>query len=167
MALMRVGIGSNINRIQNVTRALTAMEAAYAALRCSPVYEAEAMGFSGDPFLNLVAEFETQESLPRVQRFLKQLEADSGRTGNETKWSGRTLDIDILTRDQLVGVYEGVELPRGEILEMAYVLKPLADLAPSDRHPLSGKSYAEHWAGFTGRVGLDLYSGPEFNRWIP
>lgn len=155
---VRVGIGSNIDRDRNILRAIKELQGTFAGVRLSPVYEAKAVGFDGDPFLNLVAEFESEWSPGRLQTYLKELEAISGRTGKESKWSGRTLDIDILTMGDLSGLVEGVELPREEILEVAYVLRPLAELAPHDRHPVTGMTYGEHWKAFAGDRSLFLYA---------
>ena len=154
MAEYKVGIGSSIDRERNIRHALTSLRLRFGNLACSPVYEAEAVGFEGDAFLNLVARFETAAGIPEVLAYLKALEAESGRTGAESKFSGRTLDIDLLTVDDLTGWHHGVELPRGEILENAYVLQPLADLAGGEEHPLTGLSYAEHWRRFQGPRGL-------------
>ncbi|AZZ94661.1 2-amino-4-hydroxy-6-hydroxymethyldihydropteridine diphosphokinase [Hahella sp. KA22] len=140
-----VGIGSNIDPDKNIALALDALDAHFQDLRLSPVYESEAIGFAGDAFINLVAAFHTDESVGAVQRTLKQIEASSGRTGLESKHSGRTLDIDILTYGDVVGEVEGIALPRGEITENAYVLLPLAELEPNERHPALNVSYAELW----------------------
>ena len=85
--------------------------------------------------------------LPVVIRF-KQLEADNGRRRDVPKFSGRTLDLDILTYGDQVGQVDGVELPRGEILKNAFVLKPLADIAPEDRHPVIGKTFSQLWQSY-------------------
>ena len=59
-----------------------------------------------------------------------------------------TLDIDILTYDQCVGLVDGVALPRGEILFNAFVLWPLAEIAPDELHPLAALSYGELWQNY-------------------
>jgi 2-amino-4-hydroxy-6-hydroxymethyldihydropteridine diphosphokinase len=55
------------------------------------------------------------------------------------------LDIDILTVDAICGYRDGIELPRDEILKNAFVLLPMADLAPHALHPKTGRTYSEHW----------------------
>ena len=60
----------------------------------------------------------------------------------EKKFASRTLDIDILTYGELTGEFDGVSLPRDEILKHAFVLRPLADLAPYAMHPQLGRTYA-------------------------
>lgn len=74
---------------------------------------------------------------------MRDIEADHGRTRNEKKFASRTLDIDILTYGDALGVVDGVELPRDEILKHAFVLRPLADIAPQVLHPLLKRPYVE------------------------
>lgn len=148
MARVYVGIGSNVDRERYVTAALDALDGWFGELAISPVYESEAVGFDGSPFFNLVVGVSTDLSVGELSRRFKQLEADNGRRRGDPKFRARTLDLDILTYDDLIGVVEGVELPRGEILHNAFVLRPLADLAPAQRHPVSGQSYADLWSAY-------------------
>lgn len=156
MTEVLVGIGSNIERHRNIALAASQLRQYFGEVRFSPVFEAEAIGFKGDPFFNLVAQFECDVSLIELQRILKAIEAQSGRTGQESKWSGRTLDIDILTFGNVVGVIEGIVLPRPEILENAYVLQPLAMLVPGHCHPEQGLTYQTLWDDFKGHRALTL-----------
>ena len=112
------------------------------------MYESEAVGFSGDNFLNLVACSETTQTLASISSFLQQLESDLGRDPSQPKYSSRTMDIDILTYGGLIGEQDGVILPRDEILKHAFVLCPLADLLPAQLHPRLGVSFSQLWAEF-------------------
>ena len=56
-----------------------------------------------------------------------------------------TSALDILAVDDVFGHYDGIELPRDEILKNAFVLQPLAELIPDNVHPVTGKSYQQHW----------------------
>lgn len=145
MPLVYISIGSNIDRENHVRSALDALYQWFGDLALSSVYESEAVGFDGAPFFNLVVGVQTELSVGELSARFKQLEADNGRRRNVPKFSGRTLDLDILTYDKQVGQIDGVELPRGEILKNAFVLRPLAELAPDERHPSTGKSYAGLW----------------------
>lgn len=145
MARVYISIGSSIEREKHVLCALDALHEWFGELLLSPVYESEAVGFVGESFLNLVVGVDTGLGVGELSVRFKQLEADNGRRRDVPKFSGRTLDLDILTYDDQVGQIDGVELPRGEILKNAFVLKPLADIAPEDRHPVCGKSYSELW----------------------
>jgi len=148
VALVFVSIGSNIDRYRRIAACLDALVAHFGALQLSPVYESEAVGFSGDHFLNLVAGFHCQQSIAELSAALRQIEYDNGRRRKGPKFSSRALDIDILTYDQCVGVVDGVELPRGEITENAFVLRPLADIAGAECHPVQAQSYAELWRDY-------------------
>ncbi|GGO86413.1 2-amino-4-hydroxy-6-hydroxymethyldihydropteridine diphosphokinase [Marinobacterium nitratireducens] len=148
MARVYVGIGSNIERARHVTAALDALADAFGELRVSTVFESEAVGFDGSPFYNLVAGFDTALGVGELSRTLKTIEDRNGRCRQGPKFSGRTLDIDILTYDDLSGSHDGIELPRAEILKNAFVLQPLAEIAPQERHPVDGRSYAELWDAY-------------------
>jgi len=140
-----VGIGSNQNREACLQAALDALAYWFGELALSPVYESQAVGFDGSPFLNMVAGFNTAMPLAELSRRFKQLEADHGRLRGSARFAAQTLDIDILTYGDQVGVFCGVELPRAEILVNAFVLKPLADVAGSRLHPQRGQSYQDLW----------------------
>lgn len=144
-----ISIGSNIDRERYVNAALDALAGWFENMQVSPVYESEAVGFNGSPFLNLVVGIKTSLSVGELSRAFKQLESDNGRRPGALKFSARTLDLDILTYGEAVGQMHGVELPRGEILRNAFVLRPLADIAPDVKHPTCQKSYRELWQAYS------------------
>ncbi len=148
MARVYLGLGSNIERERYIGAGLDALERLFGELDLSPVYDCHAMGFSGQPFLNLVAGVNTELGVGELAAQLRQVEKEHGRPDNARRNSSRRLDIDILTYDQLNGTVEGVELPRAEILYHAFVLRPLADLVPEECHPALGKTYSALWAAF-------------------
>ncbi|PIE24865.1 MAG: 2-amino-4-hydroxy-6-hydroxymethyldihydropteridine diphosphokinase [Neptuniibacter caesariensis] len=145
MAAVFVSIGSNIDRKRYISNALDELSAIFGKVRLSSVYESEAVGFDGDNFYNLVAHFETRLSIAQLSMTLKQIEDKNGRCRQGPKFSGRTLDIDILTYDDRVGIIDGVQLPRDEIVQNAFVLLPLAEIAGTELHPELKQSYAELW----------------------
>lgn len=147
MTRVYLSFGSNIDREHNIRSGLDALARHFPGLMLSPVYESAAVGFDGEPFFNLVVAIDTDLAVGELSALLRAIEADHGRTRGEKKFASRTLDIDILTYGDNVGTIDGVELPRDEILKHAFVLKPLADIAPQDIHPLRGKSYAQLLAG--------------------
>ncbi|MFW5825424.1 MAG: 2-amino-4-hydroxy-6-hydroxymethyldihydropteridine diphosphokinase [Marinobacter sp.] len=140
-----IGVGSNVDRRRHVRAGLDALAREFGELEVSPVYESEAVGFDGSPFLNLVVGFRTARPVAELQRCLKAIEAANGRKPDDRRYSPRTLDLDILTYGDLDQPRDGVEIPRREILHNAFVLRPLADLAGERRHPLDGRSYRELW----------------------
>ncbi|SDW91711.1 2-amino-4-hydroxy-6-hydroxymethyldihydropteridine diphosphokinase [Marinobacter mobilis] len=140
-----ISIGSNIDREHNIAQALDALAAEFGTLDISSVYESEAVGFDGEPFLNLVVAIRADRSVAELSRLFKAIEAANGRHLHAPKFSPRTLDIDILTYGEQSGVVDGVELPRAEILKNAFVLLPLAEIAPDQKHPVVGQSYGGLW----------------------
>ena len=148
MATVYLGLGSNIERERYLVAGLDALQGLFGELLLSSVYDSDAIGFDGQPFLNMAARVTTDLSVGELHHTLRHIEFEHGRPANATRNSARQLDIDILTYDTLVGVIDGVELPRGEILENAFVLQPLAELAPEVQHPVQGKTFRELWGSF-------------------
>ena len=93
---------------------------------------------------------------------LRSIEEAFGRVRGPEKFSPRTLDIDLLSYGDLVGVIDGYELPRDEILRYPFVLGPLAEVAGDELHPVNRSSYRQLWEAFDHaardmkRVDLDL-----------
>lgn len=148
LAEVYVSIGSNIEPERHVTAALDALQTLFGELQVSSVFESESVGFEGDCFLNLVVGFNTDLAVGDLSLLLKRIESENGRVKNAPKFCSRTLDIDILTYDEQVGTIEGVSLPRSEILENAFVLWPLAEVAGHKMHPQAFKTYAQLWQAF-------------------
>lgn len=148
MARVYVSIGSNIGREQNIRAGVAELRARFGTLILSSVYESEAVGFDGDSFYNLVAGFDTALAPQQVAEALRVIEEAHGRVRNGPRFSSRTLDIDLLLYDDLI-LHEGkLEIPRDEITKNAFVLWPLAEIAPQLRHPQRGVSYGALWEAF-------------------
>jgi 2-amino-4-hydroxy-6-hydroxymethyldihydropteridine diphosphokinase len=148
MAKVYVSVGSNIDREHNIASALNTLAGEYGALEQSTIFETEAIGFSGDLFLNLVVAFETSQSPQQVSAGLRRIEDAHGRNREGGRFSSRSLDLDLLLYDELIVDEPGLILPRPEMLEYAFVLRPLAELAADSRHPVTGQSYAALWDRF-------------------
>jgi 2-amino-4-hydroxy-6-hydroxymethyldihydropteridine diphosphokinase len=150
MTQVYIGIGSNIERERHIVAALDQLQLLFGALAISPVYETAAVGFAGDPFLNLVVGVDTGQPVGLLARELRRIERDNGYAGGAAKFSARSLDLDLLVYGDICSVVDGVQLPRDDITEYAYVLWPLADLAGDARHPLTRIRYADLRATFAG-----------------
>jgi 2-amino-4-hydroxy-6-hydroxymethyldihydropteridine diphosphokinase len=148
VAQVFLGIGSNIERERYITAGLDALDRLFGAMSLSSVYDSAAIGFEGQPFLNLVAQVHPDLSVAELARTLRHIEVEHGRPPDATRFSPRHLDIDILTYDDLVGCVGGVQLPRDEILDNAFVLCPLAELSPETLHPVEQRSYASLWQDY-------------------
>ena len=147
MARVYVSVGSNIERQRNIATALQALAEVYGELQQSSVYESAAVGFDSEPFYNLVLGFSTQQSPQAVQEQLHAIENRCGRQ-RTAALSARTLDLDLLLYDDRVMADGKLVLPRDDINRYAFVLRPLAEIAGTLRHPVTGVSFADMWAAF-------------------
>jgi 2-amino-4-hydroxy-6-hydroxymethyldihydropteridine diphosphokinase len=146
MAAVFIGIGSSINRSENIRLGIAALQTEFGELLLSPLYESEAVGFSGVNFYNLVVKLHTDHDIVLLIKKLKSIEKQHGRPDKTSKFTPRTLDLDLLLYDQQID--PSLDLPRGEILKNAFVLKPLSELAPTLRHPILGETYQALWANY-------------------
>ncbi|HEY7641209.1 MAG TPA: 2-amino-4-hydroxy-6-hydroxymethyldihydropteridine diphosphokinase [Steroidobacteraceae bacterium] len=150
MADVYVAAGSNVEPETHLARALDQLEQAFGALAVSPAYRNPPVGFAGADFINLVVGFRTADSPAQVKQKLERIEALCGRPRSAPKWAPRSMDLDILMYDQLVSDEPGLVLPRPDLLRRAFMLKPLAELAPALRHPTQHRTIGELWAQFPG-----------------
>jgi 2-amino-4-hydroxy-6-hydroxymethyldihydropteridine diphosphokinase len=145
MSLNRIylGLGSNVERERHLCAGLDALAGFLQEMRCSAVFESQAVGIKSGPFFNLVVTGLTDLPLMELDRRLKFIEADNGRYAPERK--GLPLDIDVLMYNDLHGSFDGLVLPRAEILKNAFVLWPLSLIAPGLMHPGAGKTMGQLW----------------------
>ncbi len=148
MATIYISLGSNIQREKNTRAGVQALQQAFGQLTLSTVYESEAVGFEGNAFYNMVIACDVSTSVYHTNQILRDIEDAHGRERNGPKFSSRTLDLDLLLYDDLQISDQGLTLPRGEILNNAFVLWPLAEIAPQRKHPGTQARYAELWAAF-------------------
>jgi len=148
MSLCFISIGSNINREQNISSALNVLQHKFGQLQHSSLYESSSVGFSGDAFYNLVSAFHCSQAANVINQQLKSIENDHGRMRHQEKFSSRTLDLDLLLYDQQIIQTDTLTIPHHDILNYAFVLEPLAEIAPEQLHPIKKVSYAQLWQGF-------------------
>ncbi|MEG3754889.1 2-amino-4-hydroxy-6-hydroxymethyldihydropteridine diphosphokinase [Psychromonas arctica] len=146
MAHIFIGVGSSINRRENIRLGIQALQQAFGELRLSNVYESEAVGFDGSHFYNLVVELSSDLSIEELITQLKAIEIQLGRPLKALKYAPRTLDLDLLLYDDVID--NSRDLPRAEITLNAFVLKPLAELAPTLLHPVLKLSYHTLWSQY-------------------
>jgi len=147
-----VGVGSNVDPAANVRAGVAALKETFDGVRCSTVYETEPVGFDGPPFFNLVVAITTVWDLETVIAQLRAIEDRFGRKRPRggSSFGSRTLDLDLLLFGDTV-TDEPEPLPRRDVVEYAFVLGPLAELAPEARHPAIGRTFAELWAEFPAK----------------
>lgn len=154
MPRIYIGIGSNIEPCRHVEAALDRLADRFGELLLSPVYQSDAIGFEGAPFLNMVAGLHTDLAVAELAALLRTVESDNGYRGGAPKFSSRTLDLDLLTYGDAVGLVDGIELPRADITAYAYVLWPLADIAGAEAHPRLGITYGQLRERFDAKQAL-------------
>lgn len=145
MSLTQVflGLGSNVERETHLQAGLEALSGFLQDMHCSPVFESQPVGIKSGPFFNFVVSALTDLPLMELDRRLKFIEADNGRYAPDR--IGLPLDIDVLLYGDQVGNFDGLVLPRAEILKNAFVLWPLSLIAPDRLHPGVEKSFSSLW----------------------
>jgi len=140
-----LSLGSNIEPERNLRTAIAALRARFGEVLVSPVYRTAAVGFDGPDFLNAVAMIESDIHPFALNDWLHALEEAQGRDRRDASYSNRPLDIDIIYFGDLILDGPGdFTLPRPE-LRHAFVLKPLADIAPHFVDPVRGASLETLW----------------------
>jgi len=148
MTRVYLSLGSNLEPEKHLHSALRELRARFGELKISPVYRFPAVGFDGPDFLNLAVGIDTDLSAGLLNEWLHALEDRHGRQRGGPRFSSRTLDVDIvLFGEQMLKGPGNLEVPRPE-LKYAFVLKPLADIAPAAVHPVLGKTIGQLWQEF-------------------
>jgi 2-amino-4-hydroxy-6-hydroxymethyldihydropteridine diphosphokinase len=143
-----VAAGSNVAPCEHMTLATREIKRAFPDVRFSPWYRNQAAGFKGADFINLVAAFSTGISVDALLVTLREIEALCGRGRDAPRWAPRSMDLDVLLYGELVCERPSLVLPRPDLLLRAYMLGPLADLAPDLVHPTAGVTIGELWRCF-------------------
>lgn len=148
MPKIYLSLGSNLDKEIHIPSALQRLEALFGQLILSSLYESEPVGYTGPVFHNMVVGFQTEWPLETLAAQLIEVETLEGRTRQPGKTVPHTLDIDLLLYGDAI-IHQGkLRLPREDINRYAFVLEPLAEIAPNETHPVSGESYASLWEQF-------------------
>jgi len=148
MSTVYLGLGSNVNAETNLRLGVTELRRRFGDVVVSPVYRSAPLGFAGDDFLNLVVALRTDLRPGQLIESVEAIHSLAGRVRGPDKYRSRPLDIDLLLYDDLVDPQPPLRLPRRDVLEYSFVLRPLADIAPDLVHPQTGRPIAEHWREF-------------------
>ena len=158
-----VALGSNLgDRAAHLARAVEAMGRlpGTRVVALSPVFETDPVGPGPQgPHLNAVARLHSALSPRAILEGLQAIEAAAGRTRGGGRWGARTLDLDLLLHGARIIAEPDLQVPHPRLAERAFVLEPLAALAPTLRHPVLGPCMAtlarrvrdpqavRHWSG--------------------
>ena len=145
MTTVLLSLGSNLRPQHYLHLAVEVLRERFGQLRVSPAYRTPAVGFDGPDFLNNEVMLDTAIPLAELDRRLHKFEDEHGRDRSGPRFSDRTLDIDVVYYGDLVVEGPGhLRIPRPE-LKHAFVLKPLADIAPDFVDPVQQRTLAQMW----------------------
>ncbi|HFE66580.1 MAG TPA: 2-amino-4-hydroxy-6-hydroxymethyldihydropteridine diphosphokinase [Chloroflexi bacterium] len=155
-----LGLGTNLgNRRHNLEQAVLGLEPVLTVTAVSPIYASEPWGITDQPeFLNICLAGRTAVSPAELLPFLKNLEVELGRQ-KTIKWGPRLIDIDILFYADWIVQSDDLTIPHAFMTERAFVLRPLADIAPDVIHPVNGQTVAE-MAAAVDATGLQRLAEP-------
>jgi 2-amino-4-hydroxy-6-hydroxymethyldihydropteridine diphosphokinase len=148
MAHVFVAAGSNVAPYEHMTLATRELAREFPDIGFSPWYRNHAAGFDGADFINLVAGFTTELPVEDLLPVLHRIETLCGRPRGAPRWAPRSMDLDVLLYGDLACQRPGLTLPRPDLLLRAYMLGPLADLAPDLLHPTARLTIGELWRRF-------------------
>jgi 2-amino-4-hydroxy-6-hydroxymethyldihydropteridine diphosphokinase len=143
-----VAVGSNVEPERHLALATQLLRREFPDVRFSPWYRNRAVGFEGADFINLVAGFTTALSIEDVLSRLHAIEIACGRPREAPRWAPRSMDLDVLLYGDLILDEPRLKLPRPDLLKRAFMLGPLAALAPELLHPIEKVTIGELWQRF-------------------
>ena len=144
MSIGYLALGTNLgDRLTNFNAAIESFPTSIVHSQSSNIYETPPWGYTDQPaFLNMAVKCETDLDAASLLKRLKQIEVEFGRV-ESFRWGPRQIDIDILFYDDLILESESLTIPHPRLHERAFVLVPLADIAPDFMHPVLKKTVRE------------------------
>ena len=131
-----ISLGSNIRPEKHLPRALELLRWAVQVERVSCAWQTPSVGTSGPDFINVVVQVKSSLQAEGLKkRLLRPIESRLGRVRTVDKFAARTIDLDILTIDNVV--------MDSDIWTQAHLAVPLAELIPGYAHPMSGETLAQ------------------------
>lgn len=162
LQLAYVSGGSNLDAEKHLVLAARALKARHPGARFSRCHRNRAVGFEGPDFINFVVELPVRGDPALLKGELECIESQCGRARDAPKWAPRAMDLDILLFGDRVQQVPGLVLPRPDLLRWAFMLGPLAELAPHLTHPTERATIGDLWRRFDASanplhpVDLDL-----------
>ncbi len=150
-----LSIGSNLSdRESNLRQAVRALQQVLRVKAVSWIYETDPVGVTAQPaFLNIAVAAETRLTPVELLRTIKQIEGDVGRRPT-FRWGPRVIDIDILLYGDVQVETVDLTIPHRELTNRAFVLIPLAEIAPGAIYPLTNESVEELRDQLGGEAGV-------------
>ena len=165
MATAYIALGSNLgDRMTTLGTAVQRLESLGRVTRVSSLYQTEPVGYlEQPPFLNAVVALKTVLAPIDLLHALLGIERDLGRM-RTFRNAPRTVDLDLLLLDDVILDTTELTLPHLRLHERAFVLIPLAELAPEAVHPVSGKTIWDLLGALPDRDGVEVYAPAGWER---
>lgn len=148
MAQVFISVGSNLDKEKHIQLVINELAQQFGKLTLSSIYESPAVGFSGPNFYNLVVGFNSKLSAQLLAKQIKNIENRYSVSEQPHTLRSRTLDLDFLLYGDLINFEQDLELPSSDIIKYAFVLRPLAEIAGSNYHPMIGQTFLDLWVTF-------------------